>query len=477
MQKKNLNDVRPLAAQRKMNKDRLSQSQYTVSLLNEGRRIGMLSSQDVYHLQSELMMILKDLIWRYTEGESSSVPTEMAENILASILYTVDAYTLSLDDPERAVNDLKTVTIRKFYEKGVDIVRQCFEETKRLYKEIKRNKLDVSVDAYNMTIDESIPVFLKNYGIIFDAHNTMASIDYPLAIDNMRIQGIFYIRQYLERLKLETQFCRFFRQQDLREILVNFGRVCGFDYRIELFNIYELMLNNAVFSILSGGGADQVRISSRQYEQLERLLTHLNASQIRSAIHKAADRLHYELNISDPRMTDYMNQCVGSLVKRVINAANHHSLHTVIITEKVEKPKTIKVSFKESNIMSDSLFRQLVKKMMDCEKTEEKIRLIRTHFHSLQDYIDLLNANCLFGDEFEALYKTFGNVELAILAKKAFYEELRSDTLASFIFREKAHRAEWQIHYITFLQNMSKERLAAIEKYIHDIDYEEIKFD
>jgi hypothetical protein len=51
-----------------------------------------------------------------------------------------------------------------------------------------------------------LPIFLKKYNILFEAHNTMASIDYPLAVDDMSLQGVFYIRQYLERLHIESQF-------------------------------------------------------------------------------------------------------------------------------------------------------------------------------------------------------------------------------------------------------------------------------
>lgn len=49
------------------------------------------------------------------------------------------------------------------------------------------------VDAYTLTIDESLPVFMNHYNVIFEAQNTMASIDYPLAIDNMELQGVFIL--------------------------------------------------------------------------------------------------------------------------------------------------------------------------------------------------------------------------------------------------------------------------------------------
>lgn len=133
----------------------------------------------------------------------------------------------------------------------------------------------------------------------------MASIDYPLAIDDMSVQGVFYIKQYLERFRMEAEFCHFFPKQALREILAHYGRICNFDYRIELFNIFQLMLNNAIFSVLSGGNANEVRISTYQYKKLARLFTHLDALEIRSAIHQATNRMLNDLNIRNPQMTSY----------------------------------------------------------------------------------------------------------------------------------------------------------------------------
>ena len=46
----------------------------------------------------------------------------------------------------------------------------------------------------------------------------MASIDYPLAIDDMTIQGVYYLKQYLTYLKIETEFCQMFNQDDLRDL-------------------------------------------------------------------------------------------------------------------------------------------------------------------------------------------------------------------------------------------------------------------
>jgi Family of unknown function (DUF6179) len=237
------------------------------------------------------------------------------------------------------------------------------------------------------------------------------------------------------------------------------------------------VLNNAVFSILSGGDANQVRISAYQYNQLNRMFTRLNASQIASAIHKAMDRLQHDLK-TDPPLTDYMNQCRNNLIQRVINAANHSSLETVIIMEKEEKPKSFVLLLNEVDPMSDVHLRRLVEEIMQCETKEEKVQLIIANFSSLHDYLDLLDSDCLYGDEYEALFATFGDMELAIFAKIVFYEELRSDFLdfQSIVSSGKEDESEWRMHYIEFMQNLSKDRINSIGNLIYDIDYEEIKF-
>ncbi|GIP35362.1 DUF6179 domain-containing protein [Paenibacillus sp. J2TS4] len=468
-----------LSARGIINKAHLKQNQYTISLMNEGLRTGRLHPREVHGIQTQLMRILKDLIRRYTREESSSVAVETAEGLLTSIFYSVDAQMQSYAEPEKAIAALQAADIRDIYDKGVERVRQCFEDTKRLYSEVKRNKLNVDVDAYQMTIDESLPVFIKKYEIVFDAHNTMASIDYPLAMDDMRVQGVFYIKQYLERLLMETRFCYFFSHEELLDLLRSFGQICRFDYRIELFNIFELMFNNAVFSVMSGGSARQVTISAYQFEQLNRMLAHWDASRMHAAIQEATEGLQHELNIHDAGMIHYMQQCSHHLVQRLNNAASHNSLQAVIVTRQEERIAPADISFSLEDRMSDVDMRKLLDEVSKCEQREAKALLIKSRLHSLHDYLDLLESDTLYGEEYQELFALFGHMELAILAKIVFYEELRSGwTGISSILSDKIEDGDeetWQKHYIAFMRGISAERLKSIERFIDRINYEEMK--
>ncbi|MBY7141967.1 hypothetical protein KFZ56_02465 [Virgibacillus sp. NKC19-3] len=456
---------------------RLKRNQYLLSLLQEGQRLGLITSQRAYQIQLEMMQILQQLIQQHTQGESTSVSSETAQGLMTSLMYAIDTYTLLFETPEEAIAHLQDENMKDIYSKGVELLRHYFEEAKQLYRDVKKMKLDVPVDAYQMTIDESLPVFMKHYDIIFEAQNTMASIDYPLAIDDMRLRGVFYIKQYLERLQLETRFCRFFHQQDVMYMLTNFGNINRINYQIELFNIFELMINNAVFSLLSGGEATDVRISEIQFEQINQMLTASPANQRTKLIHEAVDQLQEDLQ-TDQALTDYINLYRDELVQRVSNAAEVGSFEKLIIREVNEREKSMVFKVNENDRMSDLQMRNFVDRILESDSTEEKVQLIRRHVVSLHDYLDLLNAECLFNGEYEALFATFGDVELAILAKIVFYEELREDKrdFSDIVAVGAETETEWEVHYIAFMQQLDDTHIRAVGDLMYEINYEDISF-
>ncbi|WP_277679339.1 DUF6179 domain-containing protein [Gracilibacillus dipsosauri] len=461
----------------KIDRSQLTRNQYTMSLLYEGQRVGLITGQKVYQIQIEIMQILQQLIRKHTQGESTSVTSDKAQGIMVSLMYAMDAYTLHFNEPEEAISHLNTDSVKKIHEKGLELLSQYFEQSKQLYQEVVEMQLDVPVDAYNMTIDESLPVFMNHYDIVFEAQNTMASIDYPLAIDDMRLQGVFYMKQYLERLLMETKFCHLFSHSDLMYVLKNFGKKHRFNYQIELFNIFELIINNAVFSLLAGGKANEVRISDFQYEQLNRMFTTCDADQRIRLIHEAFSRLQEELQ-TDQALNHYIDLYRDELIQRVNNATEIGNFEMLIIREEEEREKPMVLMLNENDRMSDMKMRELVDQIMESDNLEEKVRIIRDHFVSLHDYLDLLNSGSLFGDEYDALFATFGDIELAIFAKIVFYEELRGDDreFLDIVADGTEASEEWEEKYMEFMQQLDEARMKEVGRLIYDIDYEEISF-
>ncbi|KUO73104.1 MAG: hypothetical protein APF77_20780 [Clostridia bacterium BRH_c25] len=445
----------------------LDPNQYTLSLLKEGFRVGLVDRQTIYGIQEQVMLILRDLITRYTKGESTSLRTETAESLLNSIYYSIDAYAGSFEDPEQGIAVLKTANMKEIYDKGVEIIESIFKEARQLCQEIVRNKLDVPLEVYNTSVTEDLPEFFEQYSIIFGAHDTAGSFDYPLIFDDMNVRGVLYIRNYLGNLDIETQFCRLFDKQDINKTLAVYGRTCRIDYKESPVNLFEVLVNNSIFSALSGNAANELRITGAQYEIIRRKLTGLDYLQMNNILNAAVEKLIGDLHIDQPKLADYIHRYKKGLGLRVLNAVNNNNLNNIVMISTEGKSQNTRDAFIESERLSDDSFSLIVQRIINCTNAADKVTVIMTSVRSLEDFIDILNADCLFEDEFEAVFAALGNMELAVLAKTIFLDELRVKKLDLPVITVDNWKAstEWESAYIRFIQGLNKERKTAIEEY------------
>lgn len=460
------------------NPENLKESQYTVSLLKEAFRARLLNKSEINNIQAQIILILKELIQQYTRGESSSLRIDRAESLLCSIMYCIDAWCIGETSPYEAVEQLKTTELKEIYKKGVECVAAWFDETKGLFSEIRKNKLDVDIESYNLTISEVMPLFFEKYNVVFDSHNAIASIDYPLVFDDMSIQGVLYIKRYLEHFYIETLFCKYFREQDITRLLNNYGSLIKMNYKIELINIFELVINNAVFSVISGKIANDLIILPYDFEIISTKLKNLPDGRAGKFIESAVDKLLDILNITNPELTDYVDKYKPVLSSRIIKVLEDNSLDSLIIVEHEEKSKAGLILFDFGERMGDREFNLLIRKLAEAPGTEDKINLIKSGIKSFYDFIDMLNSGCLYGDEFEVLFSSLGYLELAVLAKVTFYEELRENIyqLSSAIHCKKEVEYEWQKYFIEILKKSNRQKLDFIITCIGEIEYEEINF-
>ncbi|OPY61804.1 MAG: hypothetical protein A4E56_01816 [Pelotomaculum sp. PtaU1.Bin065] len=451
-----------------VNKERLDPNQYTLSLLKEGRRAGLIDRRTVDNIQSQIMSLLASLIIRHTKGESTSVKVETAQSIFMSMLYSIDACMSNFNKPEAAVSFLETHSVEDAYKKGFALVVSCLTKTKALYQGVKDKKLSVPIKAYHSTIDEALPEFFRSYDVVFKAHDTMAGIDYPLLLDDTRVNGIFYIKQYLEKLEIENQFCSLFNNKDVGKLLADYGRVYRIDYREALINVFEVLITNSVFSVLSESEANKLNISRYQYELLLDKFKGLDHSQCSSLIRKAFEALAADLRVDQPRLKAYIHNSTSVLMPRFLSALDHGYLDHVVVLESEENHQ-FDIIFDEGKSMDDGSFRSVVRQIMECTDPVEKTAIITSSIHSLGDFIDVLEANCLFEDEFSALFNALGDMELSILARIVFMEEIRNEPTGFSVRNaaEKPMERQWQTEYARFLLSLSADRIRAIEQYIN----------
>lgn len=450
-----------------LNKTVIESNRYTLSLLDYGSQIGLMDQHGIDQVQTAMLSILKGLIIKYTRGKSTSLKVDTAQSILVSILYSTDARLSIFSEPEDALTYLKTNNIEHIYNEGLKLVKLCVDETNQLYQKIADNKLNVSLDAYHTTIDEALPEFFATYDPIFSAQDTITSMDYPLLFDDTEIEGIYYIKQYLEKLAMEDCFCSLFSSNSVEKLLTNYGQVYCIDYRETLFNLFEVLLTNSIFSVLIGNSANDLSISPSQFELLKQKFNGLPQTDYSSLISQAIEILIQDLNINQPALNNYIWRYPSLLMPRFCHALEHNNLMNVIILDRQET-QPVAIKWDQGNNMGDEDFRLMVDQILECSDGAEKAALINSNIHSLRDFIDVLEADCLFDDEYTALFNTLGSLELSILARIVFTEELRTGGINYSLgsAEEKQLEMPWQAEFVRYWQRLSSEKIRDIEYHI-----------
>jgi hypothetical protein len=446
----------------------LNPNNYLLSLLDEACNRENISQREMDDIQTQLMELLRDIIIKYTGGGSTSVKVETAQNLLMSLLYCIDACCMSFGSPDQCLNQLKSTRLQVIYEQGLHLVQSRVQAAKTLLDDVKSNRIQTSLVAYNSTIDHALPDFFAQYDVRFNAHDTMADIDYPLASDDLDMKGIFYIQQYLEKLKMENQFCMAFTGQEIDRLLENYGRVYRIHYPEFLLNIFEITLTNAVFSVMLGNSAGKLTITASACDALRQKLAKLDAREIPLALNQAAARLIEELEITGPGLKDYIHQYEQEIAARTINALKLDSLNKLVITDSVPEARP-EITLTQGAAMDNESFRRLVERVAACADPSQKAEIIISNVKALGDFLDILDSDCLFAEEYLSLYALLGDMELAILAKIIFSDELR-DGAVSFpakIFDAPEPDAEWARQLLGFLSNIKAARLQNIARLVN----------
>lgn len=456
------------------NNKSFDKNNYTLSLIEGALKSGKLSYTDAFNIQNKLMEILKALILRYTKGESTSLTVETTESLLNSMLYALDFYFLKIDNPESSLMELVNGDINKIYYEGVELLRLYVIETHKLYLKIKKERLNIELDAYNATLDEAISIFFEKYNIVFEAPNGMGSIDYPLVFDDWSVKGISYIRNYLEHLKIETEFCKLFSEKDIKTIVEGYEKMCRLTHSIELINIFEILINNSIFSVIAGNEGDNIYISKYQAKKIKEQFEFMDAVEISVLIDESVMKVLVDLQIKNPLLIDYINNYKELLKKRIDNAAPHQSLNSLIVVEEDTGSLENVISFGEVKRMSEKEFKFLVSSIMECSEGKDKAALINSNVHSFQDFIDILNADCIFENEFYEIFNSLSDIELTILTKITFYEEIRDGQidLNILISKKEETEYEWQEYFMNFLESLISDHvlIGKIEELVNRID-------
>lgn len=411
----------------------------------------LLNDKILSRISYERLEVLKVQLKYYTKDESSSVMVEVAESLMQCIDYTIGIYLKTFNNIELIIEELKNTSLFDMLKMGQDLIKKKTMESKKLLDYIHKNKLKVDNYSYNDTIDYGIPLFFKEYEDFFAAHETPGSIDYQLYMDNMNYIGTEYISNYLEALSLENEFCYNFDICEINELLKGYDKKC----EVLLINIFELVLSNSLGLIICGKSLKNLNINSIDREMIKNKLGNLSFEELQETLLKYARGCCEILDIKNKALVNYIRKSTLKITTLINNSIKLNKLETVFLSFNENNDSNNEfIEYIDGKKLSDSVFRKLSEKIRECSLVQDKIALIKNNIKSLEDLTDMLDAECLFENEYIMYFKSLSQMEIILLSK-----------YISDLNLENEYEKEWYFEFNEYISGLREEEKVTIKKH------------
>ena len=256
-------------------------------------------------------------------GDSSSVPTYVAADLLRSI-----CFVLGIDLEEgTAPEQLLRVDLEREFGRRLAEVGRKVEAAEMLWHDVRIAMPLIPSIALRDTLT-GIGDFFSHYGYRSMAHDIPCSIDYPLCHPvESSLLGVDYIAEYLRRLMIEAQFLRLFEIAPCERVLA----AASPDYIELLVNLYEPVAINAIGLALLGEDPARLTIGDAERKAIAARLEPLGNAPRARALQEAATRACDALGASDKDAREYLSAIVPELLTRTEVGLAHGSLGGVYV--------------------------------------------------------------------------------------------------------------------------------------------------
>ncbi|MDD6612651.1 MAG: DUF6179 domain-containing protein [Clostridiales bacterium] len=265
-----------------------------------------LTADQTLTIQRQLYLLLARQTQKYTSGESSSIPEELAAELLDSICFCLEQH-------EAGLHVLLHGDGTEALEEGIRRIGRKQVHGRVLWQQICNHLPPVENQSMLDTLG-GIGTFLKQYNSRFFAHQIPGDIDYQLSAPvSEQLKGVDYINEYLKHLAVENSFLRQFTKEALEPVLNSY---CP-DYRGLLVNLYEPVAANALGCSLLDRDIHALIIPPDGYTALYGYFAGQTTGEIKQILCRAAQRLSEQMDMWSASARQYLHAYAERLVPRI----------------------------------------------------------------------------------------------------------------------------------------------------------------
>ena len=234
---------------------------YFSSLLESCYAVGIIDESTIENIKNELIAVLADKCRKYTSNEMGSVRTEIADELMKSIMFTIGVYLKSFEDNEKAINELINTGVEKCLECGENKLKRMVKSSRLFYEQLKNSAVNTDNEIYNSTLFGGLEGFFKLYDTEFFAHEINITADYRTMIYPLGYHGIEFIRRYMEYIYIENKICKCFDEREIKRSLAYYAVDYESSVRDMELNICSVVLANAAACYIAGEDIFSLNVS------------------------------------------------------------------------------------------------------------------------------------------------------------------------------------------------------------------------
>jgi hypothetical protein len=311
---------------RKINNKNVKYSNYALTLAQEAFSTGNLTEFEMVSIREKISEALSECILVYTHGESTSIMSDTANDLLTSLMFTIDAYLITLGDNNEALMEMKSESFKNLYYKGVKQLKLIICEIASLLVKLRRTRINTPNKLYNDILDGRIMKFLKTYDIAAKAHDG-EKLEYPIAVSCSKMVGIYYIKGYLMNLYSENLYCKEYGTYEISRLYKTLCDVNKVPYDKAKFNIYTAVYLNAVFANYLMKGVENLYITYSDCTKIQKLFSTLTEIEQMEVIKSAAARVNH----GNP---DYNEKVLNTWMPQLLKSIQHGTLKNCLVAVK-----------------------------------------------------------------------------------------------------------------------------------------------
>ena len=261
-------------------------------------------------IQSKLYALLTKRTAKYTLNDSTSLPVELAEELLNAVCYVL-GFEADISEKNAAVWAEMDFDLR--FSEGIRCIQKKMVLCRKLWRTAFKSLPRIENTSLADTM-QSIKNFEDRYDYHFFAHQIPCDVDYQLCIPvPENVLGVDFLIEWLTRLIIENQLINSFDHNRSIEVLEQHSP----DYKGLLINLYDPIAANALFKILSGGGVYALIVTEEERCAVAKLIQDKKNAESARLMEQAAKRLTEVLGIHSIRAREYLNQQAVNLIPRL----------------------------------------------------------------------------------------------------------------------------------------------------------------